>query len=73
MLCVPLVALAPLQPPEAVHEVAFIELHVSVDVPPLATEVGAAPSEAVGTAVDGLPPEPPPHAASKSAAAACGK
>ena len=37
VLCVPLVALAPLQPPEAVHDVALVELHVSVEAPPLAT------------------------------------
>ncbi len=40
--CVPIVALVPFQPPEAVHEVALVELHVSVEVPPLATEVGFA-------------------------------
>ncbi len=42
VLCEPLVALVPLQPPEAVHEVALVELHVTVDVPPLATDVGFA-------------------------------
>ena len=42
VLCVPLVALAPLQPPVAVHEVALVELQVSVEAPPLATEVGFA-------------------------------
>ena len=46
--CVPLVALAPLQPPEAAQEVALVELHVSVEVPPLATEVGFAVSVTVG-------------------------
>src|ERR1700722_18883789 len=48
VLCVPFVALLPLQPPEAVQEVALVELQVSVDVPPLAIEVGAAPRDAVG-------------------------
>ena len=47
VLNVPLVALAPLQPPEAVHEVAFVELHVNVEAAPLATDVGFALSVAV--------------------------
>jgi len=34
----PDVALAPDQPPEAAHDVAFVEDHVSVDDPPLATD-----------------------------------
>jgi hypothetical protein len=37
---VPLVALVPLQPPDAVHEVALVELHVRSDFPPLATDEG---------------------------------
>ena len=37
----------PLQFPEAVHEVALVELHVSVEAPPLATEVGFAVSVTV--------------------------
>ena len=40
----PLVALVPLQPPEAVHEVALLELHVSMEAPPLATMAGFAVS-----------------------------
>jgi hypothetical protein len=40
---------APLQPPEAVHEVALVELHVSVEAPPLVTAVGFAVKVAVGT------------------------
>jgi hypothetical protein len=48
VLCVPLIALAPLHPPEAVHEVAFVELHVSVEALPLAREVGFAASVTVG-------------------------
>jgi hypothetical protein len=48
VLCVPLVALAPLQPPEATHEVVLVEFHVSVEAPPLATEVGFAVSVTVG-------------------------
>jgi hypothetical protein len=46
----PLVAFAPANvPPVAVHEVALVELQVSVDVPPLAIVVGLAVSVAVGT------------------------
>jgi hypothetical protein len=50
VLWLPLVGNAPLQPPEAVHEVALVELHVSLDVPPGATIVGFAVKLAVGTA-----------------------
>jgi hypothetical protein len=45
---VPLIATAPLQPPEAVHAVAFAEVQVNVDIPPLATVVGEAASVTVG-------------------------
>jgi hypothetical protein len=48
VLCVPLVALLPLQAPEAVHEVALVELHVSVEEPPPAMEVGFAVNVTVG-------------------------
>jgi hypothetical protein len=48
VLWLPLVALAPLQPPEAVQEVALVEVHVNVETPPLPTEVGAALKDAVG-------------------------
>jgi hypothetical protein len=48
VLCVPLVDNAPLQPPEAMHEVALVELQVKVaPVLPL-TAVCDALSEAVG-------------------------
>jgi hypothetical protein len=46
---VPLVASAPLQPPDAVHELALVELQLSVVAPPLATEGGEAARAAVGT------------------------
>jgi hypothetical protein len=49
VLWLPLVPSAPVQPPEAVHAVALVELQVSVDAPPLATVVGLAVSVAVGT------------------------
>lgn len=42
VLCEPLAALVPLQPPDAVHDVALAELHVRVDVPPLVTAKGLA-------------------------------
>ena len=48
VLCVPLVPCVPLQLPDAVHEVAFVELHVSVEAPPLTTAVGEALSDALG-------------------------
>jgi hypothetical protein len=48
VLCVPLVASVPLQPPEAVQEVALVELHERTALPPLATFVGEAVSTAVG-------------------------
>jgi hypothetical protein len=49
VVCVPLVAFAPVQPPEAVQLVALVELHVRLDVPPLATLVGLAVNVTVGT------------------------
>jgi hypothetical protein len=64
VLWLPLVASAPLQPPEAVHDVASVELQVSVEAPPLLTEVCAAPRDAVGC-VNGVTPAPP-HAANSS-------
>ena len=48
MDCEPLVARVPDQPPEAVQEVALVELHVSVEAPPEATLVGFAVSVATG-------------------------
>jgi len=46
------VALAPDHAPEAVQEDALVEDQVSVELPPLATLVGLALSEAVGAGVD---------------------
>jgi hypothetical protein len=43
-------ASAPLQPPEAVHEVALVEDQVKVELPPLPTAVGFALSVIVGKA-----------------------
>ena len=62
----PLVPRVPFQPPDAVHEAAFVELHVNVDVAPEGTTVGFATSVAVGmtftTTLDTrLPPPAPVH------------
>ena len=48
VVCVPLVALVPLQPPEAVQPVALVELHAKAGASPLATEVGLAVRVTVG-------------------------
>jgi hypothetical protein len=69
VLCVPLAVFVPLQPPEAVHDVALIELQVSVEAPPLAIRLGLAVSVALGMGLAGVtvtvvpvaalvPPEP---------------
>ena len=44
----PLVALLPLQPPEAVHDVAWVVLHISAAELPCATLAGLELSETVG-------------------------
>jgi len=49
--CVPAVALLPLQPPDAVHDVAFVEFHVNVLLPPLLMVVGDADNVTVGAGV----------------------
>jgi len=49
VFCVPLVASVPAQPPEAVQDVALVELQESTDVPPLAIAEGAAFKLTVGT------------------------
>ncbi len=62
----PLVALAPDHAPEAVHEVALVDDHVSVELAPLATVLGLALRLTVGTGgvtdtvadCDALPPVP---------------
>lgn len=48
VICVPLGASIPLQPPEAVQESAPVELQVSDEVPPRASMPGDAASVAVG-------------------------
>jgi hypothetical protein len=49
VVSVPLIAFAPDQPPDAVQLVAFVELQVSIVVPPLVTLVGFALKVTVGT------------------------
>jgi len=44
----PLVASLPDQAPVAVHEVAFVEVHASVELAPLATVLGLAAKVTVG-------------------------
>ncbi len=61
VLGMPLVGKVPLQPPDAVHDVALLEVHVSVEDPPAAIVAGDAVSETVGTGGGGAP-APPPHA-----------
>jgi hypothetical protein len=49
--CEPVVAWVPLQPPEALHEVALVEDHVNVEVAPLFTVVGFAAKVTAGAGV----------------------
>ena len=42
VLCEPEVPLVPVQPPDALHEVAFAAFHVRVELPPDVTELGLA-------------------------------
>jgi hypothetical protein len=51
VFCEPDMSFDPLQLPDAVQELAFVELHVSVLLPPLVTDVGAADSVTVGAGV----------------------
>ncbi len=48
MDCVPLVALLPDQPPDAVQEVAWVDDQESVELPPLAMVLGLALKLTVG-------------------------
>lgn len=52
--CVPLVSLAPLQPPVAVQAVALVEVHVTVELPPHATVVRLAEIVTVGAGITGF-------------------
>jgi hypothetical protein len=44
----PVSPLGPLQPPEAVHELALLDVHDSVEVPPLVIDAGVAVNVTVG-------------------------
>jgi len=68
VLWVPLDATVPLQPPEAVQELASVELHVNVDSSPLLIVSLAALIDTVGRGDESPPPPPPPQAASNCAA-----
>jgi hypothetical protein len=69
VLCVPLAPSVPLHPPEALHEVAFAELHVSIaDSPALIVVFDGVNNAVGGDDVEGEP-EPPPHAESSIAVA----
>jgi hypothetical protein len=48
VVCEPLTPSEPVQPPEAVHDVAWVELHVNVELPPGAITEGRTESVAVG-------------------------
>jgi hypothetical protein len=61
VLRLPLAAKAPLQLPEAVHDVALAEDHVSVAEPPASIVVLDASRDAVGRAVTGEDPPPQPE------------
>jgi hypothetical protein len=50
-ICMPLVARAPVQPPEAVQLAELVEDQFSVTLPPLATMLGVAVSITVGRGV----------------------
>jgi hypothetical protein len=66
LLCEPLAPSVPLQPAEAVHDVALLEAQVSITELPTSTVVCEAVSDAVGMAAGGW--EPPPQAQSSAAA-----
>jgi hypothetical protein len=72
VLWLPLVANAPVQPPEAVQDVALAELQFSIAAPPLLTAVGDAVIDAAGAGgpgVIGADPDPDPPQAARSSAA----
>jgi len=67
VLRLPLVGNAPLQPPEAVQEVASVELQVNVDASPLSIAIGDALMDALGSAPIGDLLTPPPQATNSAA------
>jgi hypothetical protein len=77
VLCVPLTPTAPLQAPEAVHEVAPEELHESAAAWPATTEEGVADSVALGINVTvaetgAVEPPAPVHTSEKAVVALMG-
>ncbi|HKW84378.1 MAG TPA: hypothetical protein VJN68_11565 [Burkholderiaceae bacterium] len=52
VLWLPDVAFDPLQPPDAVHDVALVDDQLSVLLPPLTTDVGEAAMDTVGVGVE---------------------
>src|SRR3954470_16911802 len=54
VLSLPAVALLPLQPPDPVHDVAFVEFQVNVLLPPLLTVVGDTDSVTLGAGVEAV-------------------
>ena len=67
----PLVALVPVQVPEAEHEVALVEDQVKVTTVSINTDEDDEERDEVGLGSEGVddppPPPPPPHAAKKIA------
>jgi hypothetical protein len=61
VLRLPLGSNVPLQLPDAVHDVALAEDHVSVVAPPASIVVLDASRDAVGSAVTGVDPPPQPE------------
>jgi hypothetical protein len=69
VLCEPLKDLAPLQPPDAVQDVAFDELHARFEAAPLLTLLCEALIDAVGGGSEGDEPPPLQDVSSSSHAA----
>jgi hypothetical protein len=65
LLCEPFAPSIPLHPPEAVQDVALLEVQVSITELPTSTVVCEAVSDAVGMAAGGW--DPPPQAQSSTA------
>ena len=72
VLCEPLEGLAPLQPPDAVQDVVFAELHVRFAAAPLLTLLCEALIDAVGGGA-GADESPPPQDVSIRSPAAAAK
>jgi hypothetical protein len=66
VLCVPLVASVPLHPPEALQDVAYVEVQVSVTESPASIVVVDAFIDTIG---NGAEADPPPQAANNKKAA----